>query len=397
MKFFILLLLPIFINASSLESLIENAKGAHLSLEAIEHKLNAVEDEYEITKNFSNPSISLSMSDIQLNDVDNRSIEPMQFTAINFKQKIPYFGKREANGKKVLAKKHKLNMTFEDAKVKLIREIKLSAYNIWQVEQQLHITDEYISLIKQNIELYAAYSVSDTSSHIGLVTAELALSELKIKNSNLSAILEALYKKISYLSFMDVTTLDLTMLLDEPKEINYYLGAALSNKGYKTKEASTKIADADLEIQKLAKYIDPTLQVGYYYRDNFKDYINVGVAFSLPIYGTEKSKEEFSRKMALASKKEAIDFKNHLKSKIFNMYAKLKDSYRVYNIINKESLPQIIHMSDLSSTSVKSGAELFVYTQVLEKKLILDEKNINAIVSYHKAVAYLDSLIGEIK
>ncbi|MCF6185260.1 MAG: TolC family protein, partial [Bacteroidales bacterium] len=151
MKFFIILLLPIFINASSLELLIENAKASHLSLTAIEHKLNSVDDEYEITKNFSNPVLSLSISDIQLGDISNRSIEPMQFTALNFKQKIPYFGKRYANGKKVLAKKYKVYMTLQEAKVTLVREIKLSAYAIWEVEQQLKINDDYLDLINQTI------------------------------------------------------------------------------------------------------------------------------------------------------------------------------------------------------------------------------------------------------
>ncbi len=250
MKFFIILLLPIFINASSLESLIENAKSSHLSLNTIEHKLNAIDDEYEITKNFSDPTLSLSISDIQLNDISNRSIEPMQFTSLNFKQKIPYFGKRDANGKKVLAKKHKLDMSLQEVKITLVKEIKLSAYNIWQVEQQLSITNEYLSLIKQNIELYAAYNISDTSAHMGLMSAELTLSQLKIKKSKLSAILEALYKKISYLSALDVTQMSLDLQMNKPKEIQYYLNHIPSNKSYQIKEASVKVANADIDIKK---------------------------------------------------------------------------------------------------------------------------------------------------
>ncbi|MCF6340655.1 MAG: TolC family protein [Sulfurimonas sp.] len=397
MKFFIILLLPIFINASSLELLIENAKASHLSLTAIEHKLNSVDDEYEITKNFSNPVLSLSISDIQLGDISNRSIEPMQFTALNFKQKIPYFGKRYANGKKVLAKKYKVYMTLQEAKVTLVREIKLSAYAIWEVEQQLKINDEYLDLINQNIELYDAYNISSTSAHMGLMSAELTLSQLKIKKSKLSAILESLYKKISYLSNLNVTQINLDMQIKEPKSIYYYLDYISSNKTYKIKEASIKVANADIAIKRLDKNIDPSLQVGYYYRDNFKDYVNIGVSFSLPIYGTENSKEQISRKMALSYKSEAIDFKNQLNSRIFDMHENLKDSYRIYNIINKESLPQIEHMTDLSSTSVKNGAELFVYTYILEKQLILNEQSINSVAAYYKSIANLDALIGEMK
>ncbi len=395
MKFYILLLLPLVVNAASLESLIENAKKSHMSVKAIEHKLNAVDEEYLITRNFSNPELSLTMSDIQLNDYSNRSIEPMQFTAVNLKQKIPYFGKRDANSKKVKAKKNKLNMTLEDAKVKLVKEIKHTAYSIWQTEQQLRITDEYISLTKQNIELYTAYTVNDTSAHMGIMSAELSLSQLKIKKSNLESVLESLYKKISYLSAIDVTTISMDMMVKAPKEIDYYLNAVSSNKTYKSKEASVNIANADIKIKELASSVDTTVQIGYYHRENFEDYINIGVGFSLPLYGSERLKEEASRKIALAAKSEALNYKDLLTSKIFDMYAKLKDSYRVYNIINKESLPQIEHMVDLSSTSVRNGAELFVYIQILEKKLALDEQSVNSIASYYKAEASLEELIGE--
>jgi outer membrane protein TolC len=397
MKLYLLLLLPFWLSGASLSALIENAKNSHISLRAIEQKLNALDDEYDATRNFSNPELSLSVSDIQFNDPTNRRIEPMQFSSINFKQKIPYFGKRDANSRIIEAQKHKLGITLEDAKVKLIKEIKLTAYSIWQAEQQLRINSDYITLTEQNIELYTAYSSSDTSAHMGIMSTELSLSQLNIKKSRLKTVLEALYKKISYLSAMDVTTVSVDMKIEEPKDIDYYLKTVSSNPSYRDKEASVEIANADLKVKELASSVDTTLQVGYYHREKFENYMSVGVGFSLPLYGTEKSKTEASRKTALAKESEALDYKNSISSKVFDMYAQLKDSYAVYNIINKESLPQIEHMADLSSTSVKNGADLFVYTQMLEKKLILQEQSINAIVSYNSATASLEALIGENK
>lgn len=395
MKFSLLLLLPICIFAQSLESLVESAKNSHTSLEAIKQRLDSVSDEYEASRNFSNPQLSISVSDIQLNDSMNRSIEPMQFSALNFTQNIPYFGKRDALGKKVQAKKHELYITLQGARVNLVKEIKISAYKIWQAQEQLKITDEYITLIKQNTELYTAYSTNDTSAHMGIMSAELILSQLKIKKSNLESLLESLYVKLSYLSAADVLTISVDMGVKALKDIGYYLGKLSSNKSYMSKNASVEMAEAELSVKELASGVDTVLNVGYYHRESFEDYVNIGIAFSLPLYGTERSQEEASRKIALATKSEALNYKNYISSQISDIYAKLKDSYRVYNIINKESLPQIKHMADLSSTSVKNGAELFVYTQMLEKKLILDEQSINSVASYHIATAALDALIGE--
>ena len=247
MKVLALLILPLLLSATSLSSLIESAKASHTSLEAIQKRLSAVDNEYEVSRNFADPELSLSLSDIQLDDPTNRSIEPMQYSAINLKQKIPYFGKRDAASKKVDAKKEKIASTLEDAKVQLVKSIKLTAYSIYQVEQQLKITDDYIKLTRQNIELYTAYSTSDTKAHMGIMSAELSLSQLKIKHSKLQSLLSALYKNVSYLSAMDVKSLELSLEMQEPHKLAYYLDATDKSSAYKIKKALVKEADAELK------------------------------------------------------------------------------------------------------------------------------------------------------
>ncbi|WP_294963292.1 TolC family protein [Sulfurimonas sp.] len=394
MKALALIFLPLLLSATSLSSLIESAKANHSSLQAIEKRLSAVDNEYEVSRNFVDPELSLSISDIQLDDATNRSIEAMQFSAINVKQKIPYFGKRDAASKKVNAKKSKVEFTLAQAKVKLVESIKLTAYGIWQVEEQLSITDDYIKLTRQNIELYTAYSTSDTKAHMGIMSAELSLSQLKIKRSKLKSILTGLYAKVSYLSTIKVDSLEVSMPVEEPRELAFYIDASSDNSAYKVKEAMLKEAQADVKVKELAGNIDHFVQVGYFYRENFEDYVNINVGFALPIYGTQDSKEEASRKRSLASKSEVIDFENALHTKVATQHARLQDSYRIYNIIKKESLPQIEHMFDLTNTSIKSGSDLFVYIELLAKKLRLEEQSIQAVATYYKIIASLDALIG---
>ncbi len=394
---FILLFFPLLVSGASLDSLIDNALKSHTSLEVIKHKLSAVSDEYELTKNFSNPELSLSMSDIQFNDPLDRSLEPMHFSAINLKQKIPYFGKRDALSNKVDAKKEKILYSLKDAKVKLIQAIKIKAYTLWQVEEQLRITNEYIRLTHQNIELFTAYNNTDSQSHMSIMSAELSLSQLQIKKSNLNSLKEALLKQLSYLTAQDVTNIELSPQIEQPKNIQTYLQSVEANTLYKQKQAYKKELEADVKIKKLQSYVDPVVQVGYFHRQSFEDYLNIGIGFSLPIYGSEDSKQERSRKMMLAQNSEVSDYKNLVISQIYKLYAQLQDSYRVYNIIQKESLPQIEHMFDLSSSAIKNGAELYLYIDMLERKLKLDEQSIKAVASYHKTLASLDALIGEIQ
>ena len=395
MKLFALFLLPIFLYATSVETLVEHAKNSHLSLEAIKHKLSTLDNEYEISRNFANPELSLSMSDIQLRDISNRSLEPMQYTALNVNQKIPYFGKRDAASQKIEAQKAQMNMSIEEAKVKLTKAIKISAFTIWRLEEQLKIVDDYLSLTKQNIDLFSAYSTNDSSAHMGIMNAELALSQLKIKKSKLESALVGQYKNISYLSDIDVKSIEADMSMPELRPMDYYLNAVDENKAYKMKEAELDVANADVKVKELASFIDPVVQVGYFRREKFEDYMSIGIGFSLPIYGSELSKEEAARKIVLSAKSETEDTKNQISSQISAVYLQLQSAYEIYNILQNESLPQLEHMKDLTSSSLRSGADLFLYIQMLEKKLTLDEQNIDAIASYHQNLATLEALIGE--
>ncbi len=397
MRLFLLFLLPLSLFAVELSTLIEYAKNNHTSLKTIEQRVSAVGDEYDISRNFADPVISLSVSDIQLKDPTNRSIEPMQYNAITFTQRIPYFGKRDANSDKIEAKKEKISLSLDERKVKLVESIKITAYSIWQIEEELKITHNYMQLTKQNIKLYSALSSTDSKSHMSIMSAEMSLSELKIKQSRLESSLAGFYKKLSYLCAMEVKNVELDMHVQKPKNISFYTQTKSQNISYKIKEATLKEADKDIKVKELASYIDPVVQVGYYQREAFEDYANIGISFSLPIYGSEKSQTQISRKLSLASKTQVADFENLLEAEIVQTHAKLESSYKIYDIIQNQSMPQIEHMFKLSSNSIKNGDELFLYINLLEKKLSLDEKSIAAVAEYYKHLATLDALIGETK
>ena len=170
-----------------------------------------------------------------------------------------------------------------------------------------------------------------------------------------------------------------------------------SNVTYRIKEATLKEANLDTKVKELDSYSDPIVKVGYFQRAAFEDYVNIGLAFSIPLYGTQEHKTEKSRKLSLASQNEVADFNNLLVAQISKVHAQLEDAYEIHKIIMHESMPKIEHMFELSSSSIKSGDELFLYIDLLEKKLSLDEKNITVVAAYHKNQATLDALIGEMK
>ena len=397
MKLLLSLFIPVWLLAIPLETLIENAKNNHTSLKSIEQRVSAIDDEIDISQNFADPLVSLSISDIQFNDITDRSREPMQYTAVNFQQKIPYFGKRDAKTKKLKASQKVLELSIDEMKVKLVKAIKITAYSIWQIEEELKVINEYFTLTKQNIELSSGYASSDSKSHMSIMSAEMTLSELRIKQSRLLAQLDGFYKKISYLAAMEVKSLELDLKIEQHKHIDIYSNEKHENISYKSKVAKLKVAQENTKVKELAKYSDPVVKAGYFYREKFNDYANVSVAFSLPLYGTPDLEIQKAKKLSLASEGEIADFNSLLDSQILEVHSKIEDSYRVYDIIHNQSMPQIEHMFELSSSSIKNGDELFIYINLLERKLALDEKSIAVVAAYNKYLAQLEALVGAMK
>ena len=397
MRLLLSLTLPVWLLAVPLETLIENAKSNHTSLKTIEQRVSAIDDDLDISQNFTDPLLSLSMSDIQFNDITDRRREPMQYTALNLQQRIPYFGKRDALAKKIQAKKRVTELSIDEMKVKLVHAIKITAYSIWQIKEELKIINEYFVLTKQNIELSSGYASSDSKSHMSIMSAEMTLSELRIKQSRLLGMLDGFYKKISYLSAMEVKSLELDLKIEQHKHIDIYSDEKQQNISYKMKQAILQVSEENIKVKELAKYSDPVVKAGYFYREKFNDYANVSVAFSLPLYGTQDLEIQKAKKLSLALKSEVVDFNNLLDSQILELHSKIEDSFRVYDIIHNQSMPQIEHMFELSSSSIKNGEELFIYINLLERKLALDEKSISVVAAYNKYLAQIESLVGEMK
>lgn len=385
------------LQAQTLERIISHSLETHNSLKAIEMRLSGFDESLSLTQNFQNPTLSLNVGDIQFEDPLNRSVEPMQFTSINVKQKIPYFGKRDASYRLLKSKKDVMLNSLEAVKVLLVKEIKLTAYTIWEYEEKLAIVNEHIELTRKNIELSSVYSSSGDSSHMEAMTMRLLLSQLKIKREKIKTKLEALYSRISYLSFSEITSLEVDVDVGEPKSLNLYKEKLQNNKTYQTKLAEVDEKNSLVKVKELDSAIDPFISVGYFRREVNPDYMNLSVGASLPIYGSESLNEQLARKEVLESTHNSNDFYEQLRAELKNAHAQLRNKYKTYIIIKNESIPEVEHMFELTTSMLKSGNNLLLYTNILEKRLELYEQKISVMASYKRDLSDIQALLGEIK
>lgn len=382
------------LQAQSIEQIIELSVKHHPSLQAIEHRLSAIDDLIAESQNFSNPDVSMTLNDIQFDDPSNRSLEPMQYTAVSIQQQFPWFGKRHARKSFVEAQKSVMLDSYQSAKIKLAETIRITAYSIKELEARIKIIDRYKVLAKQNVALYTAHTSTQNKSHTNSMSASLMLSKVKIREQRYKTLLKSQKAKLKYLVQGRVSDISDSLQIKQPKPLGSYLSKYQNNPNYQRKVSQKALAVANQTLQDLSITPDPYVKVGFFNRREHPDYASVTVGISLPLYGSEKHKAEAARKEVLAAQSASVDFSASLESDIAVMHAKLTEAYEIYKIIQNESLPQLEHMFELSQSSIQKGGDLFAYTNLLEEKLALEEERISIMATYLRTQAQLNTLTG---
>ena len=400
MRYWLLIFISILnLQATELNKLIEVALAKHPSLETIKARIAAANYALSYSKNFDNPILDISINDIRLDRITDRSLEPMQTQAITLSQKIPWFGKLDAKAEIEKAKKKLLFLTLEEAKAELVSKIKISAYQLWEIEELIKLIKKSIDITEQNIELFEAYTASSKSgnNHMGIMSAELVKSRLKTSLSDLKAKRKEIVALLCYLSFQNIQNLKIDLPKETLPTLEVLKKKIAKTPALKVKQAISEIEKKRLELSKLNRVSDPTLRIGYNHRNEFEDFISVGLRFTLPIYGTEKSKVEEQRAKLLSKEFMVTDTKYRLESNLEKLVAKAKKELEVLHIVKDESLPLIEHMFDLIRADISAGGDLYKFVDLIEQKLTLEAQAISARANFHKTKAKIDALFGEFK
>ena len=390
----ILLIGVIFVEAQNIKSLINYSLKRHHSLKSIGYRLSSMDEYIEKASLWKNPKINFGINDIQFRKPFSRSEERMQNQSFAFTQSLPWFNKLDAQKNLQEKKKKIIFYSLEEAKVALAYNIRATAYTIKELEERIKIVKKYALLEKQNISLYTDIISTDEMSHSNSMNAQLSLANIEIRIEKYKAMLKMQKEKLRYLVQKKVKNISNRLTIKKPKPLQYYLKRVKNSPSYHKKEASSFQAKAQKKLRDIEHYPDPFVKVGHYNRLNFPDYMSINVGLSLPIYGKERLNSQIAQKAILQAQSNTLDFVEFLKSQIRMNYAQLNEAYRIYNIIQHKSLPQLKHLLELSASAIEEGADLFTYTNILEEQLKLEEEKITMKGEYLRSLAKLKSLIG---
>ena len=390
LNFLILSLLSSSLYGLSLDEVISKAIDENPSLESISQRILAKQSNIDASTIFSNPELSYMRNTLDKDQAMSRQ-------TLTLKQKLPYLGKRDRRYAVAQAHEEVLKESLEKARVELVLSIKNQAYAIWELEQLHNIIREYKDLTKQNIELFESYTSTSGNHHMGIMSAELTLSDLRIQESMLKAQIHMAYAKLSYLASFEIKALDIDLVIWDMPETSTLQEGLRNNHDILLKDKEVNKQRAVVDRADLRNYPDITLLAGYSYRENFDNYWTFGLGMSLPIYGREDHQEQAERKLLLSSQSLKEDTKTAVHTELQSTYVQMKSAYEIYHIIHDEALPQIEHMFELTNSSISTGGDLFKYIEILVKKLKLEQNSIAAVTNYSRAEAKIAALSGEIQ
>ncbi len=376
--------------AISLHEIIDTSLAKNPSLESINERIQANKHTIEVSDQFENPQLLITKNTLGTEQAMSKSVLSVQ-------QKIPFYNKRATNKKIALAQDEVLSEKLQAAKTKLVEKIKSEAYTIWKLGELYKIIDEYVTLTKQNVDLYESYTSINENQHIGIMKAELSLSDLQIQKSALRAKIASAYARLSYLAAFKVKHLDISLQIGKKPNLALLQKNLINNPDIKIKEKELRKQNAKLQMADINNYPDFNLIAGYNYRENFDNYFTFGLGINLPIYGTEDYKEEEARALVLSAASQKADTQISVNATLASYYAQMLSAYEIYHIVQDDALPQVAHMFELSSSSISIGSDLFKYIDVLFQKLDLEQKSIKAVANYNLAEAKISQLQGEIQ
>jgi outer membrane protein TolC len=380
----------------SIDELIHEALQNNPSLLSAQARVEQSRFQKEISRNFDNPSLQLQVNDIQTRDITNRSLEPMQFTTLSLQQKLPFNGKRDLRYEDAREQEVFAGLSLSQSKALLISEIKKEVYRLWQIREEKRIYHDFEIIVRQNGELYTALSSSAAAGrHMGIMSSQMDLSQIKIIQADLAQEKERSYANLSQLCVKRIDKVDVDLSMGQIEPIESYEKSLENNFGYRAKDAQLKSAGAQLRQSQLDAYPDVTVQAGYSRRESFNDFWSVGVNIPLPVYGTESVKEQINREKVLERSRDKEAAYLQLEASIRQKYAEMVKSAEVWKVIHDESLPQLNHMFELSEASIRNGEDLFRFTELLKQKLQLELQLARSLSAFYRAQAELDLLVGK--
>ncbi|WP_457642986.1 TolC family protein [Persephonella sp.] len=378
---------------------LEDIIHQHPRIKTLEEKLKAYRQKVEFESSLPDPVVSVSVKDIQLfYRPFDLGLEPMQAVELKIQQFLPIPEKRNTKKQIVLKMKDAYYYSLLEEKQALLFELYKTAYRLWETEEKLKIIQEYKSVAEDIIKLTNTLYAVGKASQSEVFDSQYFYSKLLQDEINLKKRKNKLLSSFRYLGVQN-----LTVPVSEPeqlKELSSYLSSIPSSPTYKKAEEELKTSTLKLKLAELGYKPDFAVFAGYSYRQEYPDFVSVGVSFNIPVwkkYRQDRAVLEANHKKTQAEHR-LEEVKRRLTYSIEDTYYSAQASVENYRILKKLMLPQsqAVYRSLVSEYQVgkKDVFELLKsIKQILYTRIKIAEEKAN----YSIYIKRLEKLTGELR
>ena len=357
------------LSAVTIDELVKNTNENNYDLKSIDKSIEVANHQISLSKKWQNPTLSLGLNDLWLNDLSSRDKEAMQASFIGLSQIIPTGSKLEIKEKIAQKDRNIQILNLEDKKLELESKVYEYVYTILLLEKKYNLLESYEQNIKKLEALFTSLYKYQKVTQNEILNSQISALDISLQKQNLKNMIDNSYLKLEQITYTKIDKIDENI---DIKKINL-LTINQEHPKFKTLEemANKSKNMADLEAEK--KIPDLMLNVAYFQRDSkFNDYVNVSVSFPLPIYDTENT----ARLQAKMNMNETNDRLEQLKHN-FSMQGEilknsLKSSYTKYNLIEEKIIP----------IKEKRQKNIETYNSFDKIKPQESIKNLNELISY---------------
>ena len=383
------------LSAVTIDELVKNTNENNYDLKSIDKSIEVANHQISLSKKWQNPTLSLGLNDLWLNDLSSRDKEAMQASFIGLSQIIPTGSKLEIKEKIAQKDRNIQILNLEDKKLELESKVYEYVYTILLLEKKYNLLESYEQNIKKLEALFTSLYKYQKVTQNEILNSQISALDISLQKQNLKNMIDNSYLKLEQITYTKIDKIDENI---DIKKINL-LTINQEHPKFKTLEemANKSKNMADLEAEK--KIPDLMLNVAYFQRDSkFNDYVNVSVSFPLPIYDTENT-ARLQAKMNMNETKDRLEqlkhnfsmqseiLKNSLNSSYTNYYLieekiipikqKIQKNIETYNSFDKiKPQESIKNLNELISYETKAIDELQKYYEAYSALLYFTNKGI---------------------
>ncbi len=381
--------------ASTFDDIINNTLKNNDNLHIMKTNIDISRQDELLSTKWENIVLGLGVNDILLDDLSNRSIEPMQNQFISFSQKIPI-------GNKLKYKKDISNTNSEiffhllEDKKNQYRSSILQYLNEYTIlNKKVFLLKRKNKNIKKIIRLQEENFKINSVGQVAIVNSKIMYENTKLRKRKIQNDLKNIKLELQNISYLRQDNIKHTLSKQSIPIVD--VNTSLKNNNmYKSLEKRMQKSKQNISLQKAMITNDLNFKVGYYQRKEFDDYLSFSLSYPLSIYGSEDIKIHKSKKIHLKNKSYLSIFENEFRIKIQKLLLDMSfannNYYTIYSkiIVNKKFVNKILLSQNLQ-IKLNTIKQLNNDNDIINEKLkALEEQN-----KFYKAKAKLQYYIGK--